>query len=47
MSEQVFAHLINLLSAKKDEQFYEYVEALFRALYEIEDGFETSLRKKD
>ena len=35
LSEEVFTHLINLLSTKKDEEFYDYVESLFRSLYEV------------
>jgi hypothetical protein len=47
LSEEVYAHLLRLLSAKKDDEFYENVDSLFRNMYEIEDGFENALRKKD
>lgn len=47
LSEQVYGHLVNLLSAKRDDDFYDEVDALFRDLYEIEVGFEDALRKKD
>lgn len=47
LSEEVYSHLITLLSAKRDEEFYDCVDSLFRSLYEIEDGFEIALRKKD
>lgn len=33
LSEEVYNHLVNLLSAKRDEEFYEEVDALFRDLY--------------
>lgn len=47
LSEEVYNHLVNLLSAKKDDEFYDEVELLFRDLYETEAGFEDALRKKD
>jgi ribulose bisphosphate carboxylase small subunit len=47
LSEEVFKHLILLLSAKRDEDFYEQVEYLFKSMYEIEEEFESALRKKD
>lgn len=47
LSEQVHTHLVALLSAKRDDDFYEEVDALFRDLYDIEVGFEEALRKKD
>lgn len=36
-----------LLAAKKDEEFYEYIDSLFAMLYQTENDFETALRKKD
>jgi len=39
--------LILLLSAKKDEEFYEQIDSLFKNMYDIEEGFESALRKKD
>lgn len=47
LSEQVYTHLVALLSAKRDDDFYEEVDALFHDLYDIEVGFEEALRKKD
>lgn len=39
--------MILLLSAKKDEEFYEQIDSLFKNMYDIEEGFESALRKKD
>lgn len=35
LSEEVLRHLLLLLSAKKDEDFYESIESLFRKLFDI------------
>ena len=36
-----------LLSAKKDEEFYEQIDSLFMTMYEIEESFENALKRKD
>ena len=35
LSEEVYTHLVNLLSSKRDEEFYDIIELLFKGLYEI------------
>ena len=47
LSEQVCKHIVGLLTAKRDEEFYEQVDSLFGSMFEIQEGFEISLRKKD
>ena len=47
LSEEVYAGLLALLLARRQEHFYGQVEGLFRALAEIEAGFELALRRKD
>ena len=47
LSEEVFKHLLLLLSAKKDEEFYEQIDSLFMTMYEIEESFENALKRKD
>ena len=36
-----------LLGARKEDEFYGEVESLFGGMYEVEEGFESALRKKD
>lgn len=47
LSEEMFQHLVKLLSSKDDQEFYALVESLFSYLATLENDFLSTLKSKE